>query len=61
MDAQYRIDMLHRRIRELELWQEKAREDIARLERCIVGLAEPRTEFRDLGEVAAAAGLTHVR
>lgn len=59
--AQYRIDMLHNRIRELELWQEQAREDIARLERCIVTLAEPRTELRDLGEVAAAAGLTHIR
>jgi|688.fasta_scaffold980940_2 hypothetical protein len=41
--AQYRIDALHNRIRELERWQEKAREDIARMERCIVALAEPRS------------------
>jgi hypothetical protein len=55
--AQYRIDALHERIRELERWQEQAREDIARMERAIVALAEPRS----LGEVAAMAGLTHVR
>ena len=41
MDAeQYRIKALHARIRELERWQEQAREDIARMERCIVALAE---------------------
>jgi chaperonin cofactor prefoldin len=55
--AQYRIDALHNRIRELERWQEKAREDIARMERAIVALAEPRST----GELAAMMGLTHVR
>lgn len=63
--AQYRIDMLHNRIRELEKWQEQAREDIARLEQCIVALSAPRSELRDetqeLGEVAAMHGLTFVR
>lgn len=66
MDAeQYRIKALHARIRELERWQEQAREDIARMERCIVALAEPRSTRRDetqeLGEVAAMHGLTYVR
>lgn len=66
MDAeQYRIKALHSRIRELERWQEQAREDIARLERCIVALAEPRSQRRDeieqLGEIAAMQGLTFVR
>ena len=42
-DAQYRIDLLAARVRELEEWQEKAREDIARMEACIVALAEPRS------------------
>jgi chaperonin cofactor prefoldin len=59
--AQYRIDLLHNRIRELERWQEKAREDIARMEAAIVALAEPRSTPTDLGEVAAMMGLTHVR
>jgi hypothetical protein len=59
--AQYRIDALHERIRELELWQEQAREDIARMERAIVALADPRSTPTDLGEVAAMMGLTHVR
>jgi predicted nucleic acid-binding Zn-ribbon protein len=59
--AQYRIDTLHNRIRELERWQEQAREDIARMERCIIALAEPRSTPVDLGEVAAMHGLTHVR
>ena len=66
MDAeQYRIEALHARIRDLERWQEQAREDIARLERCIVALAEPRSKRRDetdeLGEIAAMQGLTFVR
>ena len=60
-DEKYRIDALHARIRELEKWQEQAREDIARLERCIVALAEPRTVPADIGEVAAMHGLTFVR
>lgn len=60
-DEKYRIDALHARIRELEKWQEQAREDIARLERCIVALAEPRTIRADIGEVAAMHGLTFVR
>jgi hypothetical protein len=55
--AQYRIDALHERIRELEQWQEQAREDIARMEAAIVALAEPRST----GELAAMMGLTHVR
>jgi hypothetical protein len=55
--AQYRIDLLQNRIKELEAWQEKAREDIARMERAIVALAEPRST----GELAAMMGLTHVR
>jgi hypothetical protein len=55
--AQYRIDCLHERIRELEQWQQQAREDIARMERAIVALAEPRST----GELAAMMGLTHVR
>ena len=59
--AQYRIDALHERIRELERWQEQAREDIARMERAIVALAEPRSTPNDLGELAAMMGLTHVR
>ena len=59
--AQYRIDALHDRIRELEKWQEQAREDIARMERAIVVLAEPRSTPTDLGELAAMMGLTHVR
>ena len=59
--AQYRIDALHDRIRELEKWQEQAREDIARMERAIVAMAEPRSTPTDLGEVAAMMGLTHVR
>jgi len=59
--AQYRIDALHERIRELERWQEQAREDIARMERAIVALAEPRSTPTDLGELAAMMGLTHVR
>ena len=58
---QYRIDALHDRIRELERWQEQAREDIARMERCIIALAEPRSTPVDLGEVAAMHGLCHVR
>lgn len=58
---QHRIDALHGRIRELERWQEQAREDIARMERCIVALADLRSEPVDAGEVAALAGLTHVR
>jgi chaperonin cofactor prefoldin len=40
--AQYRIELLQNRIRELERWQEQAREAIARMERAIVALAEPR-------------------
>ena len=60
-DEKYRIDALHARIRELEKWQEQAREDIARLERCIVALAEPLTVPADIGEVAAMRGLTFVR
>ncbi len=60
-DEQYRIDALHARIRELEKWQERAREDIARLERCIVALAEPRSVPADIGDVAAMHGLTFVR
>ena len=60
-DEKYRIDALHARIRELEKWQEQAREDIARLERCIVALAEPRTVPAGIGEVAAMHGLTFVR
>ena len=60
-DEQYRINALHARIRELEQWQERAREDIARLERCIVALAEPRTAPADIGQVAAMHGLTFVR
>jgi len=59
--AQYRIELLQNRIRELEQWQEQAREDIARMERAIVALAEPRSTPTDLGEVAAMMGLTHVR
>ena len=59
--AQYRIDALHDRIRQLEQWQEQAREDIARMERAIVALAEPRSTPTDLGELAAMMGLTHVR
>ena len=59
--AQYRIDLLQNRIKELEAWQEKAREDIARMEAAIVALAEPRSTPTDLGEVAAMMGLTHVR
>ena len=59
--AQYRIDLLQNRVKELEEWQEKAREDIARMERCIIALAEPRSTPADLGEVAAMHGLTHVR
>jgi hypothetical protein len=59
--AQYRIDALHDRIRELEKWQEQAREDIARMERAIVALAEPRSTPTDLGELAAMMGLTHVQ
>jgi hypothetical protein len=59
--AQYRIDALHSRIRELEQWQEQAREDIARMERCIVALAEPRSTPTDPGELAAMMGLTHIR
>ena len=59
--AQYRIDALHDRIRELEQWQAQAREDIARMERAIVALAEPRSTPTDLGEVAAMIGLTHIR
>lgn len=58
---QYRVDALHARIRELERWQEQAREDIARMERCIVALAEPRSMPVDMGEAAAMAGLTYVR
>ena len=56
-DEKYRIDALHSRIRELEQWQAQAREDIARMERAIVALAEPRST----GELAAMMGLTHVR
>jgi len=59
--ARYRIDLLQNRISELEQWQEQAREDIARMERAIVALAEPRSTPTDLGEVAAMMGLTHVR
>ena len=59
--AQYRIDCLHERIRELEQWQEQAREDIARMEAAIVALAEPRSTPTDPGELAAMMGLTHVR
>jgi len=59
--AQYRIDALQDRIREQEKWQEQAREDIARMERAIVVLAEPRSTPTDLGELAAMMGLTHVR
>jgi len=59
--ARYRIDLLQNRVRELEEWQEKAREDIARMERCIVALAAPRSEPVDAGEVAAMHGLTHIR
>ena len=62
---QYRMDLLQNRIRDLEEWQERAREDIARMERCIVALAEPRSTRRDetqeLGEIAAMHGLTYVR
>ena len=59
--AQYRIDLLQNRVKELEAWQEKAREDIARMEQAIVALAEPRSTPRDLGEVAAMEGLVYVR
>jgi predicted nucleic acid-binding Zn-ribbon protein len=59
--ARYRIDLLQNRIKELEQWQEQAREDIARMERAIVALAEPRSTPTDLGEVAAMMGLTDVR
>lgn len=59
--AQYRIDLLENRIRDLEQWQEQAREDIARMEQAIVALAEPRSTPRDLGEAAAMAGLVYVR
>jgi hypothetical protein len=61
MDAQYRIDALHERIRELEQWQQQAREDIARMEAAIVALAEPRSTPTDPGELAAMMGLTHIR
>ena len=74
-NAQYRIDLLQNRIaeleqfggalrgriRDLEQWQEKAREDIARMEQAIVALAEPRSTPRDMGELAAMHGLVHVR
>jgi hypothetical protein len=40
---QYRIDALHARIRELERWQEKARQDMERMERAIMELSEPRS------------------
>ena len=59
--AQYQIDLLQNRIKELEAWQEKAREDIARMEQAIVALAEPRSTPRDMGELAAMHGLVHVR
>jgi hypothetical protein len=59
--AQYRIDLLQNRIKELEAWQEKARQDIARMEQAIVALAEPRSTTRDLGEAAAMEGLVYVR
>jgi hypothetical protein len=59
--ARYRIDLLQNRIRELEKWQEQAREDIARMERAIVALAEPRSTPTDPGELAAMMGLTHIR
>ena len=59
--AQYRIDLLQNRIKELEAWQEKARQDIARMEQAIVALAEPRSTPRDLGEAAAMEGLVYVR
>ncbi len=39
----YRIELLRERIKELEAWQEKAREDMARMEQAIVVLSEPRT------------------
>jgi hypothetical protein len=58
-DENYQITRLKQRVRELEEWQEKAREDIARLERCIVALAEPRSTQINFGDLAHL--LTHDR
>jgi hypothetical protein len=60
VSAEYRMDLLHARIRELEKWQAEATEDIARLRRLVISLLE-LPQCRDLGEVAAMHGLTHVR
>jgi chaperonin cofactor prefoldin len=47
-NAQYRIDLLQNRIAQLEQWQQKAREDIQRMEQAIVELAKPRsTQLQD--------------
>jgi hypothetical protein len=42
MDESYQVTRLKQRINELEEWQEKAREDIKRMEQAIVELAKPR-------------------
>jgi hypothetical protein len=41
-DESYQVTRLKQRITELEEWQEKAREDIKRMEKAIVELAKPR-------------------
>ena len=43
MSDAYQIDLLKARVSELEQWQEKAREDIARMEAAIVQLAALRS------------------
>lgn len=42
MDEDYQVTRLKQRVKELEEWQEKAREDIQRMEKAIVELAKPR-------------------
>lgn len=42
MGEDYQVVRLKQRVKELEEWQEKAREDIKRMEKAIVELSKPR-------------------
>jgi prefoldin subunit 5 len=51
MDENYQVTRLKQRVAELEGWQQKAREDIQRMEQAIVELAKPRsTQLQDSSE-----------